>query len=66
MTTNTQQEARIDEALKESFPASDPPSFVGAGALPGAPPRRKRPRGDWGQDVGSFLFADRPSRVFHD
>jgi hypothetical protein len=26
------RERRIDEALKESFPASDTPSFVGAGA----------------------------------
>ena len=26
------RERRIDEALKETFPASDPPYFVGAGA----------------------------------
>jgi hypothetical protein len=26
------RERRIDEALEETFPASDPPSFVGAGA----------------------------------
>jgi hypothetical protein len=58
-----EQEARIDEALVESFPASDPPSFVGAGAPPGAPPRRKR-RGDWGQDFGSSAFSY-PTRVFH-
>jgi len=28
------RERRIDEALKESFPASDTPSFVGAGTGP--------------------------------
>ena len=26
------REQRVDDALKETFPASDPPSFVGAGA----------------------------------
>ena len=52
-TTNTESnddtERRIDEALEESFPASDAPCFVGAGASPGrhiAP--RKKP-GDFGQ-----------------
>ena len=27
------RELRIDEALSESFPASDPPYFVGSGAV---------------------------------
>jgi len=58
-----EREARIDEALEESFPASDPPSFVGAGAPPGTPPARKRRPGDWGQDFGSFVFSY-PTRIF--
>ncbi len=29
---NSERERQIDEALAESFPASDPPFFVGAGA----------------------------------
>jgi len=33
ITKNTEaREQRIDEALKETFPASDTPSYVGAGA----------------------------------
>jgi hypothetical protein len=32
--SNEQRENKIDEALKETFPASDAPSFVGAGAEP--------------------------------
>jgi hypothetical protein len=40
---------RIDEALEESFPASDPPCFVGAGADPGEPSPRRKIRGDFGQ-----------------
>jgi hypothetical protein len=56
--TRKDQEARIDEALEESFPASDPPSFVGAGAPPGAPPARKKQPGDWGQDYGFARFSN--------
>jgi len=64
MMTDEQREARIDEALKDSFPASDPPSFIGAGAPPGAPPARKRRPGAWGQDFGSSAFSY-PTRIFH-
>ena len=32
LQTTELRERRIDEALKETFPASDTPSFVGAGA----------------------------------
>jgi hypothetical protein len=32
ITHISERERRIDEALEETFPASDPPFFVGAGA----------------------------------
>ena len=49
------RERRIDEALNESFPASDTPSFVGAGAPPPgsseAPLREPRKASDLAGDV---------------
>jgi hypothetical protein len=34
--------SKIDEELEESFPASDPPAFMGGHDIVGAPPRRKK------------------------
>jgi hypothetical protein len=34
--------SKIDEELDESFPASDPPAFMGGNHIIGAPPRRKK------------------------
>jgi hypothetical protein len=47
---------RIDEALEESFPASDPPAFIGAGALPGPAPKPRKPRNEWGLDFGATSY----------
>lgn len=40
MAPGTKRNGKIDEQIEESFPASDPPSFMGGEVL-GAPPRRK-------------------------
>jgi hypothetical protein len=44
MTTSAreQRERKIDEALEESFPASDTPSYVGAGATTDKRIRKER------------------------
>jgi hypothetical protein len=34
---------RIDEQVEESFPASDPPAFVGGKHIVGAPTKRETP-----------------------
>jgi hypothetical protein len=36
------RERRVDEALNETFPASDTPFYVGAGAKPAKPKSRKK------------------------
>ncbi|HEY7978495.1 MAG TPA: hypothetical protein VID67_09895 [Rhizomicrobium sp.] len=40
MAPGPKRNGKIDEQIEESFPASDPPSFMGGEVL-GAPPRRK-------------------------
>ena len=42
MAPKTRQNGKIDEEIEETFPASDPPSFMGGEVL-GAPPGRKTP-----------------------
>ncbi len=37
---------RIDEQVEESFPASDPPAFVGGKHIVGAPQKRETPAPD--------------------
>ena len=41
-SSREQQERKIDAALEQTFPASDTPSFVGAGATADKPPREER------------------------
>jgi hypothetical protein len=40
-SSRERQERKIDEALEQTFPASDTPSFVGTGATPDKPPREE-------------------------
>jgi hypothetical protein len=49
--SDEQREKKIDEALKETFPASDAPSFVGAGAEP-----EKREDGEHKSDFGKSRY----------
>jgi len=49
-------ERHIDEALDESFPASDPPCFVGAGAQPGRHIEGRKKPGDFGQHYGESSY----------
>lgn len=35
-------EALLEVGLEDSFPASDPPSYMAGAAISGAPPRRPR------------------------
>ena len=56
----SEQEARIDEALGDSFPASDPPSFVGAGAH-----RARRPAAKGREEIGARTSALLPSVTQH-
>ena len=38
-----QQNRKIDEEVEESFPASDPPAFMGGEHMVGAPEKRETP-----------------------
>jgi hypothetical protein len=51
------RERRIDEALKESFPASDPPFFVGSGAL-----RPEKHSQDVAQNIAQNIAVDDPGQ----
>jgi hypothetical protein len=50
-------EREIDEALEQSFPASDPPWFVGKGARPGGRSRKRRKPGDFTENFAASPFV---------
>src|SRR5215207_554887 len=49
---NRHRDEQIDAALEESFPASDPPYFVGSGAGPGTETKPRRKPGEFYEDFG--------------
>jgi hypothetical protein len=61
MQTNNESgddtERRIDEALEESFPASDPPCFVGAALNPANVLNRAKSRGSFGKVTATPLIS---------
>ncbi|MFL6691090.1 MAG: hypothetical protein ACJ8IR_13050 [Alphaproteobacteria bacterium] len=40
------QSRKVDEQVEETFPASDPPAFMGGKHIVGAPKRRETPAPD--------------------
>jgi hypothetical protein len=57
-SSRERQERKIDQALEQTFPASDTPSFVGAGATPDKPPREeRRDHVPQGERTGEELIA---------
>ena len=52
---------QIDKALEETFPASDPPFYVGAGAPPSKGKQRKRV-GFFGVIIGETPYVSGPHR----
>ncbi len=46
MPATRAENREIDEQVKETFPASDPPAFMGGESFVGAPPKRETPAPD--------------------